>query len=791
VSLWKIGWRLLDIVVISWRQYSTDMLDCKAASRCEDLVLCLVIAGAVLLLLAPWLFDGDVAIVSPSQLGTDFLNKQWPNAASIVQAWRQWHEVPLWRTVAMGGVPIIGNPSMLLAYPPYWLIFLFPVGRAFTLYFILHLVWAGWGTFGLARRVIRLSSGGALLAALIFALSAKVVAHIGGGHIDIVAALSWLPWLWWAVSELARRPSVFFVTSTTLAATGQALTHLPTLWLSVLLAGCWWLYVRLADRGPHIFRRWLVAMIAGAAALVLAVGLSAVQLGPMLELLPFSTRASLTLSEACRGSLPVPLLIGLALPTALAFPEWVVYVGAVALALAPASWAARRAVAGWGLLVALVFLGTLFSVGCATPFFRLLYWILPGLSWLRIPARMMFLVQLGWALLAGMGWDAVRLARAEGRAKLVAWWIALVVVAAIGFAWTNWFPGLIAVPPGGLAVALLTACVLIGSFHVRKIRVYALPVLAALVPLEAIALSPQLLAREQVSALTSATPVVRFLAAQSGRFRVYSPSGLVSLVQGVAHGLETVDGSDPFQFDHYVRWANAAAGCDRQGYSVRVPTCTGQELEPTARVQAQPDGVLLGIGNVRYLVTDGALSRWPAPVWQSGSVRVYENPSVLPRAFVVPAVVVASDDAQALSILRSRGPSEAATIAQPPESALSSGVAYHSAGVISRTSNYIEVRAHGPGWLVLSEVWSPGWRASVDGMEARVYRTDVAFCGLPLPDGLHTIRFEYVPSGWVWGRWVTAGASVTVLIVVVAGLWRRRRSAAHGRRSNINMPSLP
>ncbi len=769
------------------------MLNCKAGKtkrQRKGLVLYLVIAGAVLLLLAPWLIDGDVAIVSPSQLGTDFLNKQWPNAAYIVQSWQRWREVPLWRAVAMGGVPIIGNPSMLLAYPPYWLIFLFPVSWAFTLYFVLHLVWAGWGACRLARRVIKLSPGGALLAALVFALSAKMIAHIGGGHLDVVAALSWLPWLWWAVSDLARRPSVFSATGAALAATGQALTHLPTLWLSVLLAGCWWLYVRLADRGPNVLRRWLASVMAGGGAVALAVGLSAVQLGPMLELLPFSTRASLTLSEACRGSLPVPLLIGLVFPTALAFPEWVVYAGVVALALAPASWAARRAVAGWGFLAALVFLGTVFSLGCATPLFRLLYRALPGLSWLRVPARMMFLVQLGWALLAGIGWDAVRLAKVRNSAKLIAWWVVLGVIVAIGFAWTNWSPGLIAVPLGGLVVALLTACVLVGSFRARAIKACGLPVLAALVLLEAIALSPQLLARERISALTSATSVVRFLAAQSGTFRVYSPSGLVSLVQGVAHGIETVDGSDPFQFDHYVRWANAAAGCDLQGYSIRVPTCTGQELEPAAGVQALPDGALLGIGNVRYLATDCDLSRWPAPIWRSDSVCVYENASALPRAFVVPTVIEAPGDAQALSILRSRGPSEVATIAQSPEYVLPSGAAYHPADVVSKTSNHVEVRADGPGWLVLSEVWSPGWRASVDGVEARVYRTDVAFCGLPLVDGAHSVRLEYLPSGWVWGRWVTLGAVTMVVIVAAVGLWRRR-GTAHGRRSNINIPSLP
>ena len=84
---------------------------------------------------------------------------------------------------------------------PYWLIFLFPIGWAFTVHFALHLIWAGWGVYGFARRVLWLSPGAAFLSAL-FALPAKMVAHLGGGHVDTIAAVAWLPWLWWAVDEV-------------------------------------------------------------------------------------------------------------------------------------------------------------------------------------------------------------------------------------------------------------------------------------------------------------------------------------------------------------------------------------------------------------------------------------------------------------------------------------------------------------------------------------------------------------------------------------------------------------
>jgi hypothetical protein len=173
---------------------SIPMSNCTGKLRSEILP-CLVILGATVVLLAPWLTNQEVAIISPTELGTDMIAMQWPNATYITDAWKTWGEIPLWRRTTMGGGPIIGNPSMLLAYPVYWIIFLYPIGWSLTLYLALHLVWAALGAYGFARRVLKLSPGGALISALTFAFSAKILAHMGGGHIGMLAALAWLPWL--------------------------------------------------------------------------------------------------------------------------------------------------------------------------------------------------------------------------------------------------------------------------------------------------------------------------------------------------------------------------------------------------------------------------------------------------------------------------------------------------------------------------------------------------------------------------------------------------------------------
>ena len=62
--------------------------------------------------------------------------------------------------------------------------------------------------------------------------------------------------------------------------------------------------------------------------------------------------------------------------------------------------------------------------------------------------------------------------------------------------------------------------------------------------------------------------------------------------------------------------------------------------------------------------------------------------------------------------------------------------------------------AAAPGFLVLSEVWYPGWRATVNGDPAPVLRVDGALRGVPIPAGQATVELRFAPRGWRWGGWL-------------------------------------
>jgi hypothetical protein len=751
-----------------------------------DLIASIVLVVTVLLILGPWLLDQGALIVSPSELGSDMIAKQWPNALYIAKAWKQSGQMPLWRRAAMTGIPIVGNPSMRLTYPLYWLILLEPVGWTLTLYCALHLAWMALGTYFFARRALELPPGASLLSALAFAFSAKILAHIGGGHPDLLAALSWLPWLWWAVDRVARRPNWFSVAGAAVALAAQVVTHPPTAWLSVVVTVCWGLSIMCSDRRPGKGRRWLVSTLAACAVGLLTVALSLIQVWPMLELLPLMTREAMTLAESSRYALPTPMLISLLFPTALAFPEWVTYLGMPALALAPASWLARKSSRGWSFFVALVILGTLLSLECAEPLYATLHRVVPGMRWVRVPTRMFFVVQMGWALLAGMGWQALKRIRGRKTLPLIFWWSVLLLLSIIGAAWTHWFPQMLAMPTASVVIALVGLPILAGHAWTQRLRIAAWATLATMAVLESLVLVPMFIAAAPVSELMKPTQTMDFLLQQSNLGRTYSTQGLIPLAQAVSHGIETVDGQDAVQLRHYLIWLNQASGCDLTGYSLGVPTCASPEIDPTAYLRAQPNGKLLGIGHVQYVVTNHDLDQWSSPIWRSDSEKIYENPETLPPAFVVPQVIEEGDDEAAMSLLKASDPSIVAVVPELPKNLQLRSEQPGKARVVRRSSNEIEVEAEGPGWLVVSEVWAPGWYARIDGSPNKVYRTDVAFLGLALPSGSHLIEFEYAPVGWKWGRWVSLITAGLLLVTTTWTLLARLR-----KRGDLEQKAVP
>jgi uncharacterized membrane protein YfhO len=79
--------------------------------------------------------------------------------------------------------------------------------------------------------------------------------------------------------------------------------------------------------------------------------------------------------------------------------------------------------------------------------------------------------------------------------------------------------------------------------------------------------------------------------------------------------------------------------------------------------------------------------------------------------------------------------------------------------------------------LVVSENYYPGWKATADGKDALVVRTDYSLMGVVLPAGATRVELTFTGPAYERGKMVTLIALALSLIWVAVGivLDRRRR----------------
>lgn len=74
-----------------------------------------------------------------------------------------------------------------------------------------------------------------------------------------------------------------------------------------------------------------------------------------------------------------------------------------------------------------------------------------------------------------------------------------------------------------------------------------------------------------------------------------------------------------------------------------------------------------------------------------------------------------------------------------------------------------------PALLVTHEMYYPGWRATVDGEDARVYRANYIFRGVFVEAGAHTVTFEFAPNSFRLGVLVTLVSLGVMVAFLVYG----------------------
>jgi hypothetical protein len=193
---------------------------------------------------------------------------------------------------------------------------------------------------------------------------------------------------------------------------------------------------------------------------------------------------------------------------------------------------------------------------------------------------------------------------------------------------------------------------------------------------------------------------------------------------------------------------------------------------------------VLRILNVRYILwpdyqypLEGAppLSRISLPDGRPYA-SVYAFPG-LPRARIVGEAIVVPEE-EALEVVLGDhdivyDPFSQTVLTEEPPIDLGDGDATGSVRWIERTPNrlVLDVQSTGPGLLVLSENWFPGWKAKVNDVEVEVLRADYNLRAVPVGVGTQEVEFWYESEELKVSLWITILCS---LLLLTASGWSLR-----------------
>lgn len=183
------------------------------------------------------------------------------------------------------------------------------------------------------------------------------------------------------------------------------------------------------------------------------------------------------------------------------------------------------------------------------------------------------------------------------------------------------------------------------------------------------------------------------------------------------------------------------------------------------------------ISPIEALLGDAA--RWRA-VDEIGETLVYENLRAMPRVWLVPEVVRLEPRDIVKAIKTSKLPD--GRIFDPSQIALiedqtmlnSDHGSLGSAEImyITDTMMVVKTTADTPLFLVVSDIYYPGWKVTIDNHIAQIFKTNYLLRGVVVSEGSHIVKFEFQPKFFYLGAGISGSTAFGLLLGLT--LWARK-----------------
>lgn len=734
----------------------------------------------------------DIIIGGHHLGGVDFVQFYLAMKKFLYEEIHLHHSIPFWNPYIFSGMPFWAHFESTIFYPLGFLFWIIPPNTAYDLTMFGHTALASLLMYFTAK-AFGIGRTGSFVTAAVYGCNGFLMAIIYLGQLSPVMSYIWLPAvLLFLHKAITFRKPLLYGSIAGLFWGFQIMAGAPQDAFYTFLASSLFLLVHIRasrERAEDFFRPILIACLL----FVFGAGIAALQIIPSFELIGQSVRAYLdSYDMVTQGSFPPQGIITMALPhffgdfaragfwvenTPWSMPHQNLYVGVLPLlALLFLSYSRseyKKLILFAGIVAATALL---LAMGRHTPVYKLIY-PLPGFDRFRAPSKIIVLWAFATALLAGAGVDQILKRSAEASP----WRLGILIIATLcllildavfhyrdSFVLDVFSPFILKeAAPDKMDYAIR---VIQGEFHQ-----FALFTLAG-------SLIVFLLRRKLLSVHAGGLCLCALLLFDLAC--VYGPSiksdDVYRTMESIKKGVDQTLGKDKSvyrvgsfmhplggNFEMYLGYQTV------NGYTALFPSSVYEYCSRFSENQipkgwatffygATKNSLLMDLLNVKYEISYGTRS-------------YAQRDSYLPRAFFVPECkTLPKEDELEYMTKADFDPTKTVLFEDSTDRVPCSGDqapkqdSPSTTQIISYRPDEIVLKANSsaPGFLFLSEVFYPGWKAYIDNRPTTIQRGDYLFRVIPLPEGHHRIRLDFDPLTIKLG----IGVSIVTLLAVLGSL---------------------
>jgi hypothetical protein len=725
-------------------------------------------------------------------------------------------EIPLWNPYLFSGTPAFGDPLYQLFSPLAILFNIVPSNLSYQYFDIIEIIYiliGGISIYLLARN-LTVSLAGSILSAITFMFGGAVFARVQ--HINQIYAICMFPLAFYLIKYGLDMEKITILIIGSFVSGSLIITGYQ-LGLLMMLAIIVYLIMKLLSNNITLdyIKKYIYYLLIF---ILITSGFAAIQVIPSLELSHYSNRPIYNYDVAAESSISPLTLLTLFSPNFFGaesgnywgpgdVTETYLYFGIISLYLAI-----------WGMIdwkysdinrrfiILLLISSLLYALGKYTPFYKILFILIPGINLFKRTSEALFIFQFCMSILVGIGFDKwitlnMIIKNRVKNAEIIKYIVILIIcisiiILLVAYVLNNKRLEIISVSAfwsASFLIILVLVCTTILN-HYKNITLTMIIIISfSYIDLYINNSGLWFNSRNNdcevtYSSICGDNQIVSFL-----RNGVIGQNGQVYRIEPIKDGslwanapviwkIPSSVGYSPIFYEKYDEFASPDGSWRGRSFAGMIKSY---------------NSILFDLLSVKYIITTENLINIDPNVdiekfklVYNNGYKVYENTRVLPRAFMVHEAKIYPDTNKLKEELENLNfdPKKTILISSKPTeldqnintdfikfpSNNDDNVVFEQYNI---NSVILNVKTNENGFIFLSDVYYPGWKVFVDGKQKQILQADYLFRAVYLQAGEHKIEFKFDPISIKIGGAISGFTLFISLLIITFQIIKHKKEA--------------